>query len=183
MKRSELQNNLAMTIALISAAMLFVTLFMGYAVYRSSAEAWPPVGMAHVSLTLPFLSTIFIAVSSWFCFQVKNLVAINDLKRANRNLNLTMLMGVGFMISQSFLWLQLKESGIYVTSGIFASVMYGFTWIHAVHVIGGLLALVYLKIVLRPKTNELLQKTINVERFWHFLGIVWFAMFMGMFVF
>ncbi len=182
MKRNELQNNLAMTVVLISAAMLFVTLFMGYAVYRSSADVWPPMGVAKVSLWLPLLSTILISISSWYCYQVRLSVAKNDLAAAKGHLGLTTLLGVAFMLAQSGLWFSMKNSGVFVTSGIFASVMYGFTWIHAVHVVLGLFALGYLRWVLRTPSPYLLQKTINVEKFWHFLGVVWVVMFLGLFV-
>ncbi len=183
MKRNELQNNLAMTVVLISAAMLFVTLFMGYAVYRSSADVWPPVGVAKVSLWLPFLSTIFISISSWYCYQVRLSVAKNDISAAKSQLWLTTVLGLAFMLAQSGLWFFMKSSGVFVTSGIFASVMYGFTWIHAVHVVLGLFALGYLRWVLRTPSPYILQKTINVEKFWHFLGVVWVVMFIGLFVF
>lgn len=183
MKRTELQSNLAMTVVLVSGAMLFITLFMGYAVFRSSAAMWPPVGTEKVSLWIPFLSTVLIAVSSWYCYQVRLAVARQDFASARGHLNLTTVLGVGFMVAQSGLWLHLKSAGIFVTSGIFASVMYGFTWIHAVHVVLGLFALGYLRWILRVPAAAALQQTINVEKFWHFLGVVWVVMFLGLFVF
>jgi len=77
----------------------------------------------------------------------------------------------------------MKSTGVYVeTSGIFGSVIYGFTWIHAVHMVLGLCALLYLKIVLKPNTVNVLQKTVNVEKFWHFLGVIWIIMFLTLFV-
>ncbi len=183
MKRNELQSNLAMTVVLVSGAMLFITLFMGYAVYRSSAAMWPPVGTEKISLWLPFLSTVLIAVSSWYCYQVRLAVARKDYPAARGNLALTTALGVGFMLAQSGLWFYLKSAGVFVSSGIFASVMYGFTWIHAVHVVLGIFALVYLRWVLRAPSEGAMMKTINVEKFWHFLGVVWVVMFLGLFVF
>lgn len=182
MKRNELQNNLAMTIALVSWAMLFATLFMGYAIYRSSANVWPPMGFSKVSLTLPTLSTLIILLSSWFCYQTKLSLKIKDLSKARLNLNYTMLLGFGFMLIQSLLWSHLKSTGVYVSSGIFASIIYAFTWIHAAHVFCGLFALIYLRMVLKPTKTNLLQIAINVEKFWHFLGVIWILMFLTLFV-
>ena len=182
MKRTELQNNLAMTVTLVTGSMLFLTLFMGYAVYRSSAEAWPPVGVTPVSLWLPLLSTLFIAISSWFCYQTRSHAAAGRWAEARTELKRTWWCGVGFMASQGALWFSLRHNGLYVSSGIFASVMYGFTWIHAFHVVAGLLSLTYLIWVLRKPQPKALQVTINVEKFWHFLGVIWLIMFLGMFV-
>ena len=183
MKRSELQSNLAMTVTLISGAMMFITLFMGYAIYRTSADVWPPMGVAKVSLWLPFLSTLLIAISSWYAYQVRLKVSASNFKSAHANLHLTIMLGFGFMLAQSALWYHLKSTGIFVTSGIYASVMYAFTWIHAFHVVLGLLGLIYLRFVIHAPSARALQVTINVEKFWHFLGIIWVTMFLGLFVF
>jgi cytochrome c oxidase subunit III len=182
-KKTDLQNNLAMTITLLSGAMLFATLFMGYAIYRTSADVWPPLGIPKVSLAIPLLSTIIIVLSSWFAYQIKVQVKLNNFSKGHSHLNLTLALGTAFLLAQSYLWFHMKSSGVFVgTSGIFGSVLYGFTWIHALHMVAGLGSLVYLKIVLRPTTLNVLQKTINVEKFWHFLGVIWIIMFLTLFV-
>ncbi len=127
MKRSELQNNLAMTIILVAGAMLFLTLFMGYAIYRTSSESWIPSGVTPVSLWLPTVSTLLILASSWFCYQLRLAAAVGDWRETRSHWRLTFWLGMGFLASQTALWAQLKNQGIYVSSGIFASVMYGFT--------------------------------------------------------
>lgn len=182
MKRAELQNDLAMTVGLVSLSMLFVTLFMGYGIYRTSAPAWPPAGFNPISLLLPIISTLLIGISSWTCFKVKTEVEKENFKAAHGQLNLTLVLGLAFMCSQTMLWADLRNTGIFVSSGIFASILYGFTWIHAVHVVFGLGALIYLKIVMKPSTRMVFQKTVNVEKFWHFLGFIWTIMFLILFV-
>lgn len=183
MKRVELQNNLAMMITILMGSMLFATLFMGYAIYRSNATIWPPLGIQKISLLIPTLSTIIIALSSWFVYQVRKLVVFGNIPNGHVYLNISIFLGGAFMASQAYLWYSMRESGISLgSSGIFGSVLYGFTWIHALHMILGMGALFYLKLVLKPSTINYLQKTINVEKFWHFLGIVWLLMYLTMFV-
>lgn len=183
MKKTDLQNNLAMTVTLLSGSMLFTTLFMGYAVYRTSADVWPPMGIPRISLVVPLLSTLIIMISSWFAYQVKMSMKESNLEKAHSHLNVTMLFGFGFLVAQSYLWFHMKQTGVFVaTSGIFGSVIYGFTWIHAIHMILGLGSLFYLKVALKPGQPNLLQKTINVEKFWHFLGVIWIIMFLTLFV-
>jgi len=59
-----------MIVTLISFAMLFATLMMGFAMFRFTSPVWPPSGMEKPSLVLPTLSTVLIALSSacyyWF---------------------------------------------------------------------------------------------------------------------
>ncbi len=172
-----------MMITLISGTMLFMTLFMGYAIYRTSADVWPPLGIPKISLVIPFISTVVILLSSWFAYQVKTQVRMGHFIKARFNLNITLLLGMTFLLVQSYLWYHMKNTGVFVvTSGIFGSVIYGFTWIHAVHMVLGISSLVYLKLVIRPTEPNILQKTINVEKFWHFLGVIWFIMFLTLFV-
>jgi cytochrome c oxidase subunit 3 len=172
-----------MMIVLVSGTMLFMTLFMGYAIYRTSATYWPPLGIPKIGLAIPFISTLVIIASSWFAYQVKMHVKLGLIEKAHIHLNKTIVLGTTFLMTQSYLWYHMKSTGVFVeTSGIFGSVIYGFTWIHAVHMVLGLGALLYLKIVLKPHTVNVLQKTINVEKFWHFLGVIWIIMFLTLFV-
>lgn len=183
LKRSELQINLATNIVIISVAMLFATLFMGYAIYRTSAAVWPPMGISRISLVLPSLSTVVLFISSFFCYRVSQNIRKVDFPNAHRNLNLTIVFGVGFLILQGLLWNQMKHTGLYVSSGIFASLNYAFTWIHFAHMVAGIVGLIYLKRVLKPETINLQTKTNSVENFWYFLEIVWIIMFVTLFVF
>jgi cytochrome c oxidase subunit 3 len=183
LERSGLQINLAKSIVIISMAMLFATLFMGYAIYRSSAISWPPMGTQRVPLTLPGLSTLLIFVSSFFCHNISKQVIGQKFNLAHRNLNLTLALGLGFMISQSILWNQMKGLGLLASSGIFASLIYAFTWIHFAHMVAGILGLLYLKKILQPQTVNLLIKAKSIEHFWYFLEIVWLIMFVTLFVF
>lgn len=172
-----------MTVTLISGSMLFATLLMGYVVYRGSAAQWPPLGVGEVSLALPVLSTLLIALSSWFCWETRRAVELKDFSKARLSLAITAGLGVAFMLAQTGLWYYLKSVGLYVSSGIFASILYAFTWIHAAHVILGLGALAYWAWCLRVPDQRILSLSINLERFWHFLGVVWFVLFLALFVF
>ena len=180
------QHTLAMTIALISWAMLFATLFMGYAIYRSSANVWPPMGFARISLLLPTISTMLILISSWFCYQMKLDINRGVVASAQKNLNITLVLGFGFLVTQTLLWRNMNHTGVYVSSGIFASIMHAFTWIHAVHVLAALVFLVYLYFQFKRhagNADALWMKTVNAEKFWHFLGIIWILMYFILFVF
>ena len=89
------------------------------------------------------------------------------------------------MISQVFLWKNLQINGIYVDTTVFASIIYAFTWVHAAHVVGGILALLFLIPSVQGKRDEQRSEIWikNVGQFWHFLGIVWVIIYFGIFVF
>ena len=173
----EIVSSVGMIVALISFAMLFATLMMGFAMFRFSAPVWPPAGMTRPSLFLPSLSTLCILLSSlsyiWFEKNIAN----------KKGLFLSFFLGLGFMIMQSFFWHQLKSQGIFVSSGIFASIIYAFTWIHAAHIVVALGLLFWLIFfALKEINTKTLLRVSSVGKFWHFLGIVWIIMFLTIFV-
>lgn len=173
----EIVSSIGMIVALVSFAMLFATLMMGFAMFRFSAPVWPPAGMEKPSLFLPGMSTLCIFLSSltfmWFEKNIAN----------KKGLYLTLFLGLGFMLMQSFFWHQLKSQGIYVSSGIFASIIYAFTWIHAAHIVAALGLLFWLLFFALKETNtKTLLRVSSVGKFWHFLGIVWLIMFLTIFV-
>lgn len=179
----EHQSKIAMMVAYVSWSMLFATLMLGYAVYRFSSTSWPPSGFERISLFWPMMSTIILALSSFTFY----LASRSYLKREKKNFSfyivLTFLLGIGFMASQYMLWQKLNLAGQYVSAGIFPSILHGFTWIHAAHVVCALLGVIYLLFQMRvesfKKNKKLLVK--NIENFWHFLGVVWLIMFVALF--
>lgn len=173
----EIISSVAMIVTLVSFAMLFATLMMGFAMFRITAPVWPPAGMVKPSLLLPSLSTFCIFLSSMsFIWFEKNIAD-------KRGLILTIVLGLGFMLIQTLLWHSLKSQGIFVSSGIFPSIIYAFTWIHAAHIVValGLLFWLYFSALKEVSPKSQLQAA-NVGKFWHFLGIVWFIMFVTIFV-
>jgi cytochrome c oxidase subunit 3 len=173
----EIVSSIGMIVALVSFAMLFATLMMGFAMFRFTAPVWPPDGMVKPSLLLPSLSTLCIFLSSlsyiWFEKNIAN----------KKGLILTIVLGLGFMLMQSLLWHQLKSQGVFVSSGIFPSIIYAFTWIHAAHIVAALGLLFWLLFfALNELNTKALLRASSVGKFWHFLGIVWLIMFLTIFV-
>jgi cytochrome c oxidase subunit 3 len=160
--------------------MLFLTLMMGFAIFRFTAPVWPPAGMEKPSLLLPTISTLVIVLSSliYISFEKNVVKGMAD----KRGLTWTLILGVAFMVSQFLFWNQLKSHGIFVSSGIFASIIYAFTWIHAAHIVAGLGLLVWLYSALKTADSMTAVKVTSVGKFWHFLGIVWIIMFVTIFV-
>jgi cytochrome c oxidase subunit 3 len=169
----KLSSSIAMTMTLVSFSMLFATLFLGYVSYRLTSEIWPPVGMQRLTLGLPTASTMIILASS--------LTYLFFEQTAKKKwLVMTTILGFVFMVTQLYFWRDLKLSGVYVDTTIFASMVYAVTWIHAAHVVLGLLALLLLLNRLRNNESPLWIK--NIGQFWHFLGLTWFLIFVGIFV-
>jgi heme/copper-type cytochrome/quinol oxidase subunit 3 len=178
-------HHLAMMVALVSWAMLFATLFLGYTIFRFSNKVWPPMGMEKISLFIPSMSLIIIAVSSWSMELTKKYYQAKNFASAKRNWLTTIILGLAFLLSQYFLWQKLHQVGLFAHMGIFPSILHGFTWIHFAHVVLGILGLLYLRPIFKASSNteEFFFRLENVLKFWHFLGIIWLIMYLVLFVF
>ncbi len=173
-------SSVAMSVTLVSFGMLFLTLMMAFALYRFTAPIWPPAGMDRPPLIIPSISTFLIALSSYLFIKFQKNIdkGITD----KRNLLFVLILGIGFMISQFMFWNDLKSHGIYASSGIFPSIIYSFTWIHAAHIVAGLGLLAWLFGSLNNPDKMTAVKVSSIGKFWHFLGIVWLIMFVTIFV-
>ena len=175
----EAASSVAMTITLLSLAMLFASLMLVYALLRFNSVLWPPMGMSPVDVFFPVISSTLIAFSS-LCY-----IKFERYSFTLRWLYGALIFGVGFLVSQVIFWRDLKESGFYVSAGIFPSLVYGLTWIHGAHLLLALFFLLYL-VFKRGKFKSAQSESLwvrNVGKFWHFLGVVWFFLYVSIFVF
>lgn len=84
-------------------------------------------------------------------------------------------LGVLFLAGQSVAWLQLRAAGVFVASTPGSSFFYLFTVAHALHVAGGLAALLYIETqALRLRLGPGKRTAVEVSRvYWHFLAGLW----------
>ena len=115
---------------IVSFAMLFATLMLGYTMYRLTSDSWHLMGLQRVDLVIPTISTVFLVLSS-FSLSVFNRNRLNNIKTAKAALWVTIFLGAVFGVSQWLLWQDLEAVGLIAGEGIFQSILYGFTWIHA----------------------------------------------------
>jgi cytochrome c oxidase subunit 3 len=94
-------------------------------------------------------------------------------------LGITVVLGGGFLTGQWIAWRVLAERGFYLASSASSSFVYLLTATHAVHLMGGLLVLLY------AATVSLLYKPVEVRRivvdvtawYWHFMFLLWIYIF------
>ena len=175
---------IGMWVALASIAMMFTSLSSAYIVRAGSANDWLPIAMPRVLIA----STALILISS-----VTLEIARRNLKRSlhdkyARYVLLTALLGIGFLASQLIAWRQLAAQGVYLASHPHSSFFYLLTGAHAVHLIGGLLALTYLWF----RSRRVLTESVAVAKskatadavtiYWHFMDGLWIYLFLLLFL-
>jgi heme/copper-type cytochrome/quinol oxidase subunit 3 len=167
---------LGMSVFVASWAMLFAALFFAYGVTRSRALAWPPVDLPALPLGPPALATFAIAGAS------AALIWARRRDAAARVVPL-LLAGAGaviFLVIQLATWRALFVAGLRPETGTYASVFYGLTTFHAVHVLVGLVGLATLLVAaLRARTNPIPLRLWTV--YFHMVGVLWLLLFVGVY--
>jgi len=86
---------------------------------------------------------------------------------------LSLLLGVVFLGGQYLAWRQLAAQGLYLATSPNSSFFYVFTFMHGVHVFGGILALAYL--CWHLASNRMVRRSLlsGVATYWHFMAALW----------
>jgi cytochrome c oxidase subunit III len=84
----------------------------------------------------------------------------------------TLVLGLAFVAGQYMAWHQLRSEGVYLSSAPSSSFFYVFTVLHALHVIGGLLGILY--VISKLHRGVLRRNTLDTaSRYWHFMAVLW----------
>jgi len=94
-------------------------------------------------------------------------------------LGVTVLLGFGFLVGQWMAWGELKARGFFVDTNPNSSFVYLLTAAHAVHLAGGIVALIWASV------TSLLHRPIEGRRivvdvtawYWHFMAVLWIYVF------
>lgn len=163
---------------LVIVLMTFGGLIAAYVVIATNNVAeWKPF-----NLPIPiWVSTALIFASSVVYAFAKAAVDQNNQANARKFLIITSVIGGVFIASQMIAWMALVAGGLYVEGNPYAGFFYILTGVHAVHVIGGIVALgaTLLRVWKHSEYEPELKYRRNLARsvgyYWHFMGILWIA--------
>ena len=105
-----------------------------------------------------------------------------------RWLSVTAILGVSFLGSQLLAWRELARQGIFLKSNPHSSFFYLLTATHGLHLLGGLLAVVYLLFRTRQKRDDALAEAKRLAAadavgiYWHFMDGLWIYLFLLLFL-
>lgn len=170
-------NRSLLYIAIFSSVMLFAGLTSAYIVRQADGN-W-------LQFTLPsmfWISTGLILASSasvnWALIAAKK----NQYKHVKYALSLTLLLGIGFCVTQILGWRDLTNGGIYFAGKISnpsGSFLYILSGLHLAHIFS---ALIYCAVILKKSLSNSYNSnnTAGVKHcglYWHFLDGLWVYLF------
>jgi cytochrome c oxidase subunit III len=164
---------------LSSELMFFAGLFAIYFTARAQhVGEWPP---PPTELDVPYalVVTIVLVASSFTCQLGVFAAERGDVFGLRRWYLVTLAMGTFFVVGQAYEYYNLVHEGTTIPSSAYGTVFYLATGFHGLHVIGGLVAFVFLLIRTKLSKFTPAQATaaIVVSYYWHFVDVVWIALF------
>ena len=165
---------------LASELMFFAALFAMYFTLRSvNPEEW---AVESAKLNVPFsaVNTTILVLSSVTCQMGVFAAERGDVDRLRRWFSITFIMGAVFIAGQITEYAALIHEGLTLSSSSYGSVFYLTTGIHGLHVTGGLIAFLFVlaRTYLASRfTHEQATSAIVVSYYWHFVDVVWIALF------
>ena len=182
---------------LSSELMFFAGLFAIYFTIR--AVQGPDIWLESTELlNIPFaaLNTTVLVLSSVTCqfgvfaaerFQNKRTGTIFQINKWGMRewFSLTFLMGAFFIGGQIYEYAVLLNENLTLSSNAYGSVFFIATGFHGLHVTGGLIAFLIVMIRVakaRRFTHQQATTAIVVSYYWHFVDVVWIALFAAIYL-
>jgi cytochrome c oxidase subunit III len=164
----------AITIGMISILMFFMALASAFLVLRHSSEVSVTVHLPRIL----WVNTLILLGSSFTLERARARLGLRDILGFRRLWFVTTLMGFVFVGGQLVAWRQLVAQGVYIASSQSSSFFYIFTGAHAVHLLGGVAALLF--VALRNFEKSQISISIAAEitsYYWHFMDGLWAFLF------
>jgi cytochrome c oxidase subunit 3 len=169
---------------LASELMFFAGLFGIYFTARAvNTGPWPPE-TTHLDIVYDLIFTIILIASSFTCQFGVWAAERGDVFALRRWYIISFLMGLTFVVGQANEFRTMIEEGTTLSSDAYGTVFYLTTGFHGLHVIGGLIA--FLLLIARTKMSKFTPaqatSAIVVSYYWHFVDVVWIALFATIFI-
>lgn len=160
---------------LLSILMLFTGLTSAYIVRKGDGN-W-------FEFDIPVIfgvSTLLVLLSSATMLYAFRSIKNDDIDKGKIGLLLTIVLGVGFVVSQYLGWADLASNGLHFVNPkegdrVSASFLIAIAAIHLLHILGGLIYLIVTFVnTMKLKVHK--KNTLSISMcntYWHFIGLLW----------
>ena len=160
----------AITIALVSILMFFMALASAFIVLRRGSDAWVTVRLPPIL----WVNTLILIASSFTLEAARRRLSDSNASSFRKLWLLTTGLGILFVAGQLIAWRQLVAQGVFLASNQASSFFYIFTGAHAVHLLGGVAALLYVSFRKLDTAKVSVSALAEIASYyWHFMDGLW----------
>jgi heme/copper-type cytochrome/quinol oxidase subunit 3 len=176
---------LGMWLFLASEVMLFGSLFSSYALLRSGAMAWPDQSSI-VNVRLAALNTAILIASSIVIVRGAAALRGGNLPRYRTLMAVTALLGIIFLAIKSIEYRSELLEGLTPSTNNFVGLYFVMTFLHALHVTGGVLVNLFLcgpgMAMNRHDPARFQGRVEAATLYWNFIDVIWILMFIVLYL-
>jgi heme/copper-type cytochrome/quinol oxidase subunit 3 len=169
-----------MSLVVVTEASFFAYLLFSYFYLASQQRgAWPPSGPPDLALTLP--NTIILLASSAVLIWADKGIRGGSLARLRWGMLGTVVLGVIFIVIQT---IEYSHKSFGPSTDVYGSLFYTITGFHGAHVCVGLIMLIVV-LVRAWTTGYTAERHLPVKTvalYWHFVDVVWLAVFCSLYL-
>ena len=161
---------IAIALAMVAILVFFMAIVAAFLVLRATSDKWITF---HMPILLWFNTAILITSSATLEIARKRLSTFDE-NGFKKFWMLTTVLGIVFVLGQVVAWRELVATGVYGSNSLAAAFFYVFTAAHAVHLFGGICALLY--VGLRQFRLSEVTRAAAAEvtsYYWHFMDGLW----------
>jgi cytochrome c oxidase subunit III len=160
----------AIVVGIVSILMFFMALASAFIVLRRGSTLWVTVHLPRIL----WANTGILLASSFTLESARRRLSVADASGFRKFWVMTTALGFVFVAGQLFAWRQLVAQGVYIASNQASSFFYIFTGAHAVHLLGGVCALLFVSFHKFGKTSISLPAAAEITSYyWHFMDGLW----------
>lgn len=178
-------------VAVSAIAMSFAALTSALVVRQASSNDWQRFVLPRIL----YLDTIILVASSYTLELARKRFAAAALLRSASGskaalndaavqaatlrssclywLNITLTLGLFFVAGQFLAWQRLASQGLFLATSPSSSFFYLLTAMHGLHLLGGVLGLIYVGFRLRRNARNAQTSLSTAAVYWHFVDLLW----------
>jgi cytochrome c oxidase subunit 3 len=169
-------------VAVSAIAMSFAALTSALVVRQGSGADWQRFALPRIL----YLDTLILIASSYTLelarkrFAARTLLSSDDGAQARTLrsnglywLNITLTLGLFFVAGQVLAWQRLAAQGMFLATNPSSSFFYLLTAMHGLHLLGGVLGLIYVGYRLRQNARNAQTSLGTAAVYWHFVDLLW----------
>ena len=176
---------LGMWLFLASEVMLFGSLFSSYALLRSGATTWPDQSSL-VNVPLASVNTLVLVTSSVLILRSAAAARVGRVATFRRLMATTALLGIVFLAIKSVEYRGELAGGLRPAMNNFVGLYFVMTFLHALHVAGGVLVNLFLcgpgASMARTDAARFTGRVECAAIYWNFIDAIWILMFITLYL-
>ena len=163
---------------LASEVMLFGALFSSYILLRTGSAEWP---QGSLSVTLGAINTVILIGSSVTMVMAWASLKLNDWGKHRLYLTITVVLALIFLVNKYFEYIEHIHLGETPAHSTFWAVYYTLTGLHGIHILGGIVVMVYFlgpgARMWKTSPEQFTNRIESTGLYWHFVDLVWIFLF------